>query len=234
MRRSGPPFQSVRGAVRWAFFTVRRPLLKNTSIYHVGPASDDELTAMDKRAQAALIVGKAERLLAIEQLAFLHVVWLKPGKLTLSASARRRNRRVVIEAKILNWDMVEDKVDRGERLSAAEQKVLAAGGPLAERDAMPDYFLEDAGPEMWRCLVSVVRTELGMTVGGRGLERLLRRCRGDAIGVHAVRKDLHCAMADVEAWEGRARDVLQKFDDQVTSDLYLPFMENRWIEMSGH
>lgn len=228
MRHSGPPFRSVRGAVRWAYFTVRRPLLKNSSIYSVS-LPDDDLTATEKRAQAALMVGTTERALSIEQMAFVHVIWLAAGKLTRNARARRRDMRAVIHAKTRMYGAAQEKVLNDERLTKGEHAMLDAGSPLALREQLPPYFTEDAGPEAWLCLVRAVR-QLDSSMSFRGLETLIRRCRGDAVGVHAVRRGLRCNMNAVADFQERMVRTLGKLEQPIVYELEPRFYDNEWLE----
>lgn len=58
-------FLSADGALRWAYETISRPIVKISSINSMRGAETaafDELTAYDRHAQAALIIGMVERL----------------------------------------------------------------------------------------------------------------------------------------------------------------------------
>jgi len=234
MRKSGPPFWSVRAAVRWAYFTVRRPLLKNTSIYSVSPY-DDDLTATEKRAQAALIVGMSERELSIEQLAYIQVVWLAPGKLSPNARRRLRDMRAFAQAKTQLYEQAKAKTEAGvenlsTRVTERDLALLDAGRALAERDELPFYFTEDAEPEVWRRLMSTVGRQMGSSITGRGMEKLIRRCRGDAIGVHAVRRDLRCDMRTVADFQEKMVRALGSIEQPIVYRLEPGFYDNQWLE----
>lgn len=228
MKRSGPPFQSVYGAVRWSFFTTQRPLLKSTSIYSVSP-SDSDLSPTERTAQAAMIIRVTEEILDPVQLAYVRVVWLAPGKLTGSANARRRGilrRRAV---KQQHWQALIEKQENKERLTRAEILTLSVGSPFCAEDELPYYFTADADQSSWSKIVDTLRHQMPACKSSRGVEKLIRRYRGDLIGVHAMRKDLRCAMADVEKYLGDASEVLGRMDERIVYLLEPGFLEAGWV-----
>lgn len=218
---SGPPFFSVRAAVRWGCFTAQRPLIKHSSIYSK-TFHDDELTTMDKHTQAALIVGITERLVDELEAAYISVVWLAPGRLTRMAAARRKNLRKLqgqrdAENRLQAAKLVKD----GATPEIVERRIVAT----VEREQMPHYFQQDADEASWRWLVSEIRREYRFP--SRGLERMVRRIRGEPISQQAVRKDMHCAMNTLKDIEADVRMALDRIQDRVVMKLEPTFLEKQ-------
>lgn len=200
--RGGPPFFTVRGAVRWAYFTAGRLMLKNSSIYNKAASRsfvDGALTHMDRRTQAALIVGITERLVDPLEAAYISVVWLAPWKLTRTAAARRREMRATLQVR---------------KVTCQEP---------AKREELPFYFRQDADPESWKRLVDDLRRHKSLP--SKGLEKLVRRICGESIGVHACRKDLRCDLNRVVEIESEVRMMLDRLQDQVRERLEPTFVE---------
>lgn len=200
--RSGPPFATVRGAVRWGYFTANRPMLKLSSIYSKVASrafAGEVLTHMDRRTQAALVVGLTERLVDPLEAAYISVIWLAPGRLNRTAAARCREMRSTLQVR------------------------KAMGQEPAEREELPLFFRQDADAATWRRLVTELRRQ--QTLPSKGLEKLVRRIRGERIGVHAARRDLHCDLNRVVEIETDVRMMLDTLQDRVRERLDPAFVE---------
>jgi len=65
-------FRNPGHALRWAYETTNRPIVKISSVNSMrGPSGHGELTPQDRHAQAALIMGLCERALNSLQLAYV-------------------------------------------------------------------------------------------------------------------------------------------------------------------
>jgi hypothetical protein len=220
---SGPPFFSVRAAVRWGCFTAQRPLIKHSSIYSK-TFHDDDLTLMDKHTQAALIVGVTERLVDKLEAAYISVVWLAPGRLTRMAAARRKNLRKLQDQRERENAAREDRMIED---GATRQQINRAIVTTVEREQMPLYFRQDADEASWRWLVNEIRREYQFP--SRGLEKLVRRIRGESIGLHATRKDLRCDMNALKDIEADVRMALDRLQDRVVGRLEPAFLEKGFV-----
>lgn len=139
-------FKNVEHALKWAFQVLGTDIVKMSGINSMrGASGSGELTPYDRHAQAALIIGMAERVLDVNQMA---------------------------------W-------------------VLAKYGGVQHKRMVLDQLAK-----------AIIATLPTGAHSRRGYEKLILCYFGESIGVHAIRKDLACSLADVQKHRNTVYDAL--------------------------
>jgi hypothetical protein len=143
-------FRSVHHALVWSFSISSKAIISQPGTYRMrGPAGGvQEFTEHERHAQAAQVIGNAERALGPIEFLYCEVRW----------------------------------------------------GRRPEWAALGGYLLTKTGIEERR---------------RKGVDKIVRRWRGEKIGEHAIRYDLRCRQADVSSYRRLVFGVLEEIHDKV-------------------
>lgn len=183
-------FRSVDHALKFAFGIEGLPIIKTGSVFKMmgrGGGKAD-LTAHDKHAQSAMILGMCKRVLTPGELAFVNAGYgfaLMVGV----HEASRIERWAAPLVKAMN-DAALASEGRGDR-EGADAARSEAMSLRSEIDAIKEE-LTRVGRECADAIISeLVKGETGV-ISRRGMEKLVRIYFGQNIGISSLRVDFRC------------------------------------------